>query len=373
MVTTNLSELDRLVTEGHYADAVEGYRQAVADQPALWHAWMNLAICELKIGNESAALDAGRKAAALAPDSAETRYCYAFVLGTLGRFEDALSELDATLWLQPNHGPARAALLYSLEKTATDQLKEGHGEVAAQRFDRLLKLQPANPRAFAGLLEANAVEGRAMKVVALLKDASPELKNDPKVTEIVDRLKRDPQYQNHLRVANSAGRPIQSTVNPAAPDTSIKFVACPGCSRPIADYAAICPHCNHHVRPIGTFSDRVGGNVFIWQEIGLTIASVIWSAFAGLGIYFALQQEHEMLRQFLTVASLLQLGVGLGMLLRIEWVMFVGKIICYLGLLRGSYGFMVNLFMGGYLAAIFSLLELGLNGLLVYLINYNSD
>ena len=136
--------------------------------------------------------------------------------------------------------------------------------------------------------------------------------------------------------------------------------------------AFICPHCNFRIKEAGTFAGRDTGPAYCWQDVALTIMSIILILLVVIDIFRAFQLP-ELARPFVLTfdAGLMYLYVGC--LLRWELPMTIAKYLLYLPLLYSGFFCMMSFMVGAWGAAIVLLLATSAVGFMVYLINWASD
>lgn len=370
--TTPQEEAESAFKSGDFVQAAEAYRKVVAGDPGSASGWRGLGISLIQTGATEEAIEACQKAAALQPGSADCRYAYGYALGAQKRFREAITELDAALNLQPNHGPARQVLIFALSQLG-QSLVDQDPRQAETYLERAVKLDHRNPNVLAPYLEHLRKTGQKGKAAQAIGHLDDGLKADPNLKPILDKMHEDPAFHNVLQQAAMAKDNVIARAAVHAPaQSSINYVPCPNCKQQIADYAAICPHCNFQNRAVGTFAGRDTGPNYEWQEVAFTIVSIIWLLNAGWSIFDATRLP-GMVRDFFLTIGIANAAVGLGMLFRMDIAMIIAKFLCYVNLLFASYGVVFGLMLGRYGNFAGSLFTLSLAGFLIYLINYNSD
>jgi len=370
--TSPLEEADAAFKGGDFTAAAEKYRVTLAGDPVNASAWRGLGISLIQTGAMEEALEACQKAASLQPGNADCRYAHGYALGALKRYAEAIPELDAALTLQPNHGPARQVLVFALTQHG-QALAESDPRLAESHFERAMKIDHRNPNAIAIYLEhlrKTNQKGKAATAIGHLDDG---LKSDPNIKPILDKMHEDPAFHTVLQqAAISKDNVVAKAAVQAPAQSSINYVPCPNCRQQIADYAAICPHCNFQNRAVGSFQGRDTGPRYEWQEVAYTIVSVIWILNAGWNIFAATQMGAPLMDWFLTL-GIANAAIGLGMLFKMDMVMTIAKIFCYVNLMFGSIYLLIGLMEGriGPIAA--NLFTVSIAGFMIYLINYNSD
>jgi tetratricopeptide (TPR) repeat protein len=371
---------DELYKQGDYSGAAEKYRQIVQQAPTNAQALRCLGLSLVMSHQLDEGLEACRKAAALMPADAETRYAYGFALGNAGRFRESIDEFDGALAANPNHIAAKQALSYSLIATGKECL-DSDPDMAERMFDRARKVDAKNPEAN-GLLLKYLVDtlqkGKAMKLYAALSD---DLRKHAAIQPTIKRMEADSEFQMHMRHAAAAqrGTPAQARSNNqpavAAQNQAAQQVPCPACKLPIMSFATVCPHCSHQLRAYGSFANHDRGPAYVWQEIALTVIASLWILMSLFQAAVILQHREELmgLAGFLLALALGRIGIGIGLILRIDWIGFIAKILCYLTILGSGLGFMAGLMLGDWAGVTVNGFVLSLAGFLIYLINYNMD
>lgn len=362
---------DQLYAQGNYDGAASAYRDAVAKNPANATAWKSLGLSYIALKQFDEAIEAGRKAAELQPGNAETRYGYGYALGASGRYADAIRELDASLHLQPNNGAAKQALVYSLVQVGLSSFNDDPYD-AEKAFDRAHKLDQKNPHVIAHLLDLYLFMGQKGKAVQLIKTLSEDQKKDATIKVSLEKMEQNADFKAALGQAamqqQVSAQPAQAA-KPAAP--AIQQVPCPNCRQMIMDYAAICPHCNFQIRQYGTFAGIKNSTPSTtWQEVAYTICAILWCLESVFGIVVGLMSPSEGMKAYMVTKGVANLGVGIGLVFRTEWVMFIGKILCYINILGSGIGTMIGFMGGAPIIGAINLAFLCLFCFMVYLINY---
>lgn len=363
-----------LYSSGEYEPAAQAFRDVIAHDPTNGLAWKGLGLCLIQLGDKTGAVEACQKAAQLQIGNAECRYAYGYALGAEGRYGEAIQELDASLVLQPNHLPAKQALIYAIVQHG-EKLQDEDPRLAENYLDRALKLDGRNPNVVAPYLNHLLKTGQKGKAAGALYHIDEEVKKDPKVAAVIEKMHADTAFHaviHQAEMSKPAHAVVKAPAAVAAP-AAIQTIPCPNCRQPIADYAAICPHCDFRLRATGTFAGRDTGPAYEWQEIALTIISVLWIANAGYMVYAAMQMEFAMIRDIFLTVAIVNAALGIGMLFRVEWIMTIAKIFAYLNLLQAGWGIMLHGGLGHWGDAAAAFFQLTMAGFLIYLIGYTSD
>lgn len=375
-VSGNLSQFEQanaMFAAQDFAGAAAAYQLIVDHDPSNASAWKGLGLSYIQLKDFAKAVEPCRRAAILQTGSAECRYAHGYALGGVSRYDEAIPELDATLALQPNHIAAKQTLIYALSQHGQLML-DANPMVGESLLERAYKLDHANPSALAPLLEWFRKTNQRGKSAKLLQSLPPELKAHPQIAPIIEAMHADPAFHNVLHQADAVAQTTKSAAvaTPPAKQSSITMVPCPQCKMPIADYAAICPHCNFQNRAVGRFAAIDSGPDVIWQDVAYNIVCVLWLANAAYEIVAAIQTPEVMRDWFLTL-GILNAGMGLGLIFKVEWVMFVAKILLWLNVALGGLGIVMGMTLGHWGSVAISVVQLALTCFFIYLINYHAD
>ena len=371
-VSVNLKQrADELFAQNNYSEAIELYRQVLVGDPSAHGAQRSLALSLAASKQFDSAIEACQKAIMHQPADGDVRYALGYAFAGSGRYEEAIKELDGVLYLLPNHVQAKQMLIYSLLQRGKRDL-ESDPLAAEKDLDRARKLDPKNVEATATLLGAMIAAKQVGKAITLFTQLDEATKAHALIAPLISTMEADAAFQNGMKQVQ-VRQQAAPVAQPQKATQTLDHVPCPNCKMQIMSYAAICPHCNFKIRDFGTFAGRDTGPDVIWQEVAYTIVSLIWTLFAGWQLFQALLIKEQELRTFVAVIQAANLGVGLGLVFRQEWIMFIAKILCYINLLYGAYMTMVGFGLGQPVIGALALLQLGVAGFMVYLINYIGD
>lgn len=355
-----------------YREAAEEFEAIVALDRANGAAWKGLGMSLIQLREFERAIEACREAANIQAGSPECHYAYGFALGAVERYEESIRELDATLALQPNHLAAKQALVYSLTKQGQRTL-ESNPAYGESMLERAHKLDHANPAALSPLLEWYRATNQRGKAAKLLGSLGADLKAHPQIAPILEAMHADPAFHNVLHQAEAAAQSTGiATAQPPAKGSSITMLPCPNCKLPIADYAAICPHCSFQNRAVGRFATVDSGPDVIWQDVAYNIVCVLWLVSSAYDIWASLSMS-EVVRDWFLTLGIANAGMGLGLIFKVEWVMFVAKIMLWLKLAGGGLSIIWALGLAHYGDFALAVGQFGLTCFFIYLINYHSD
>lgn len=362
---------DQLYNQRQYAEAAEAYAQILSTSPTSAHALKGRGLSLLMLGNTSEGVASCSQASSVSPTDPEMRYAYGYALGTAGQYEAAIPELDATLNLQPNHNAARQALVYCLIQCSR-QTADTEPDRAVAFMDRAHKLDRNNPDTIAAAFTLYFHINQPRKVLKVVETLSGDERSHPTVRPFVERLLQDPAMAMSLRSSDSVAAPAPK---PAQPAQTMQQVPCPKCALPIMSFAAICPHCGHQNRPVGSFQGRNTGPDHTWQEIAFVIMAILYTVMGIVELLPVILARNSLhgFEGYYGFVGLVDFCVGLGLLFRQEWIGFIAKIMCYKSMLFGTIFMLVTFFGAHYLQALGWLVQASVAGFMVYLINYEMD
>ncbi len=130
--------------QGRFEDAARGYESVLAEEPAHVDALVHLGALRLGQGFPAEAEALLRRAAVVAPDSAEAHGNLAAALQAMGRHEDAVAHYQQALALRPDMVDARFGLAACL------QALKRHADAIAC-YEAILAAEPAHAEANFGL------------------------------------------------------------------------------------------------------------------------------------------------------------------------------------------------------------------------------
>jgi Tfp pilus assembly protein PilF len=367
-----IAQADIALANGNLPVAAEQLTRAVEASPSHGLAWKKLAMAQVGLQNYVEGEKSARTASALLPTDADVYYALGYSLVQLQQPEAAIAELDKALNLNVHHEGARQVLNAALIQ-AGHSLREDDPHRAENYLQRAHKLYPEAPGGILALLEFFQLHHAKGKVTSLVKELSPQLMEEPTIKAKLENLARDSEFANAIRMATvslQAAAP-QTAARPA--QSGVQYKPCPNCKQMIADFAAICPHCNFQNRATGTFAGRDAGPAYAWQDIALTIVMVLNLALSGFMIFVGLQAKIEMVKALICTIWGAQFMLSLAVLFRNDFAMTILKYLCYLAALQTSFGTMVNFMMGDVLGGFISLFSLAFTCFIIYLLNWAGD
>lgn len=367
-----LVQADLALANGNLPVAVEHLTKVVEASPSHGLAWKKLTMAQVGAQNYVEGEKSARSAAALLPTDADVYYALGYSLLQLQQPEAAISELDKALSLNVHHEGARQVLNAALIQ-AGQSLREDDPARAENYLQRAHKLYPEAPGGIVALLDFFQLHHAKGKVTSLVKELSPKMMEDPAVKDKLDSLSRDSEFANAIRMATVAQQAAAPQVVARPAQSGIQYKPCPNCKQMIADFAAICPHCNFQNRATGTFAGRDTGPDYAWQDIALTVMMIIYMGLSAYNFYNGMQQKLEMIKATQCTLAGAQFLLSVAVLFRNDFAMNILKYLSYISALFGAFGVMVGFMMGGFLQGMIQLVSLSVTCFVIYLLNWASD
>jgi Tfp pilus assembly protein PilF len=148
-----LTQADRFVESGAYAEAAEAYEASLKLKPRQIRALNNLGATYWKLGRYQEAEQQFRNAIRVQPKDADAHGKLGGLLRARGELAAAENSLRRALKLQPHQLEARVALGWAL-------IDLGRLAEATRQFDKALKLSPRHAGSLLGLARVARDEGR---------------------------------------------------------------------------------------------------------------------------------------------------------------------------------------------------------------------
>lgn len=358
--------------EQNFTQAIAELERAThenAEQPEVWRT-MGYAYYGLRKYDD--AVNCMQRAIAINNGDAESHYGLGISFAMLGDESKAIASYDRALELDPINVNAKNGLTGALLNRGQKHLAAYENAEAEADLSRAVKLNHSYAAPAVLLAQHYSSSGQTAKAKTL----------------VAESLVHNPQSQELIALAQELG--LQAKPTPAAQQTQARqavvqaqMATCPSCKRQVAEWAAVCPHCNTQIKAVhGRFMDPNTIPNSVWQDwayyvcaslicvhgLYYTVASVLFGQAlerkaAGLGG----------LASFAVYIGVIELLLGIGLLFKNELVMTITKYLLYVSLFFGVIGFVMTLALGAFGAAAIQLLELGLNGLMCYLLIYHGD
>jgi tetratricopeptide (TPR) repeat protein len=150
--------------QGMFEDAARGYQSVLAAEPAHLDALVHLGVLRLGQGLPREAEALLRRAATVAPDSAEAHGNLAAAVQAIGRHEDAVTHYQHALALKSGMVDAQFGLAACLQAL-------GRHDAAIACYEAILAAEPAHPEANFGLATLFANLDRADEAIARYRAA----------------------------------------------------------------------------------------------------------------------------------------------------------------------------------------------------------
>jgi tetratricopeptide (TPR) repeat protein len=369
-----LQQADQLLRSQRPSEAIQLLAPVVAAQPGHGAANRMLAFAYLSQGDFASALEPAQRAAALLPQDADAQYAAGFALFKAERGLEAIERLEAARAIQPQHDPAKTTLIETLLEEGKRQIDIDHRR-AEDLLERAQKMDRRNPRPIVALLDLWQETQQRQKAIGFLEKLDTLQLRDPIVEAKVEALKQDPNYTALMKMHASSIQSSSKVAAPVAPTGPI-MVTCPQCKQKVLETAPTCPYCRAVLRPIVQQRGKLDPFKLSWQERAYTVMCWIYILLnaivliAGVVAYSQSQASGT-----IDVASgVVGVAVGIGLLVRNEWVMYIAKIILWLSVGLSALMLLLTLMtfrgLDSFVALLLILFRGSLNGFMLYLIDY---
>lgn len=358
----------QLYGQGNYAEAAMIYRKLAEEHPMQAASWRSLGLALALNGEIELGIEACKKAILLDTNDGEAHFALGYCYGANHCYDEAISELDAALLIQPMHAAARQSLVFSLvararELVSTDLVG------AEQRFNRARKLDSKNPELLANLLKFYVDTRQKGKALKLIEEAEPSLRQSDSVSSVMSDLAQNPDYAIALKSTLRSAKKFDS--RPQSAPSSLQQKPCPRCGQLMPEYSTTCPHCQSGTVPAGVLPIQRPKPPVIWQEVGMSVFTLIWAAMAGTEILLFLKAQGGPFVGYLVVLDAVRIGVSLFILFRSEWISSAAKIVCYISLLVSAALSVMQVGISHWGAAGFEFGQVVVTGFVLYLVNFN--
>ncbi|HTQ09746.1 MAG TPA: tetratricopeptide repeat protein, partial [Fimbriimonadaceae bacterium] len=300
------------------------------------------------------------------------------------RVDAAIACWDETLRLNPNHADAKRSLVGGLVFRAQENLNQKDYDRAETDLERAIKIDRTAVQPVVILTNHFIDQNMTQRAQRTVKEAIAYLPNDGQVQALA--LKLNVQADKDVLLAAhdvQAKQQVQKS----------QEVPCPFCKRPVMEWAAICPHCNQQIKAMPSlFATRQAETKgYQWQDVMYYVVTVIWVLFgvvplviAAVAIFAVGQQVDAVgssmggapnfagLAMIPLVFAGLRLLLGIGLLFQNDWCQTIARWVCVLFILKNLLWIMVDYYGRMYFNLTMDILSIGLDGFLLYLLNYTN-
>ncbi len=240
---------------------------------------------------------------------------------------------------------------------------------AEQRFNRARKLDSKNPELLANLLTFYVDTRQKGKALKLIEEAEPSIRLSGAVSSVIEDLAQNPDYAIALKSTLRSAKKVDS--RPQSAPSSLQQKPCPRCGQLMPEYSTTCPHCQSTTVSMGVLPVQRPKPPVIWQEIGMSVFTLIWAAMAGIEILLFLKAQGGPFVGYLVVLDAVRIGVSLFVLFRSEWISSAAKIVCYISLLVSAALSVMQVGISHWGVAGFEFGQVVVTGFVLYLVNFN--
>lgn len=155
------------------------------------------------------------------------------------------------------------------------------------------------------------------------------------------------------------------------------MVKCPGCGAILPDGAVTCQFCGKTVggpppirlgRPASSRTPAVSPGAPRWAGTAYNLIAVYWILSGAYSVLTALLLADKGAGVVAAAFGLFPVAVGLGLILRIEFVRGIVNVLCGLQILFGIVGVLGSFFAGHPLGVLMSFFQIATAGFMIYLI-----
>ncbi len=175
MSSNPLDQAKAHFADRQFADALLLFESAIKAQPTA-EAYRGIGFCHLSINQPVAARNAFERGLDTCGPDPELSFGLAMAYEALGERLKAISALEDTIALDPDHVAARSCAEKAMADCTGQYLNEGNVNWAEEMIQRRLRLDPKQPDALAAKIELDMQLGRhaeAKRSFRVLRQCSP--------------------------------------------------------------------------------------------------------------------------------------------------------------------------------------------------------
>ncbi|MFI5385840.1 MAG: tetratricopeptide repeat protein [Fimbriimonadales bacterium] len=362
-----------------YAGAEAQLAEAVKVQPGWAEGWSYLGYSQYMQQKYTEAAASLEKAVLMDQENFEARFGLGLVWAAMKRVDAAIACWNETLRLKPGHADAKRSLVGALIYRAQTYLADKDYDHAEADLERAVKIDHQAPQPVVILANHFIDQNMTVRAQKTIKEALVHIPNDAQIQGLAAKLnvKADKDIQ-----VQAQGVQVKQQVQ------KTQEVPCPACKLPVMEWAAICPHCNTQIKAIPSlFATRNAETpAFQWQDVVYYVVAVIWMLWGALPLVLAALVIFAMDKNLqnagapagsvsgLAAVPLVFGGakilLGIGLLFQNDFCMSFAKWLCIAGILWNLLRIMIDLTLKSPFAVVFDVLAIGLDGFMIYLLNY---
>jgi tetratricopeptide (TPR) repeat protein len=361
-----------------YPGAETQLTEAVRMSPAWAEGWSYLGYAQYMQQKYNDAASSLEKAVMMDQENAESRFGLGLVWAAMKRVDAAIACWDETLRIKPGHADAKRSLVGGLLFRAQNYIAEKDYDRAESDMERAIKVDRAQPQAVVALATHFVGQNMTARAEKTVREALPYVGGDGAVQALALQLGVQATKDDHVAAQGvQARQAVQKS----------QEVPCPNCKKPVMEWAAICPHCNMQIKAIPSlFATRQAQTkAYGWQDVMYYITTVLWVLFGAVPLaivalaIFAVGSKAEGAGINNHISGLASIPIffgaarillGVGLLFQNDWCMSIAKRICIVFILKNILWLMLDYFGKDYFSLTMDLLSIGLDGFLLYLLNY---
>ncbi|HVT14076.1 MAG TPA: tetratricopeptide repeat protein [Fimbriimonadaceae bacterium] len=352
-----------------YAGAETQLSEAVKIRPDWAEGWSYLGFSLYMQQKLTEAAPCLEKAVMMDQENPEARFGLGLVWAAMKRVDAAIACWNETLRLNPNHADAKRSLVGALIYRAQTYFADKDYDRGEGDLDRAIKIDRTAPQPVVILTNHFIEQNMTARAQKTVKDAIAYMPNDGNVQALAIKLNVQADKDTQVLAQDQQARQqVQRS----------QEVPCPACKRPVMEWAAICPHCNTQIKALPSqFAGRMDAlPKVVWQDIAYYVVAALLTlqAVIPLVITMATKGPDQLFTGFAGVANVVNLVtalLGIGLLFKVDLIMYITKILCYINGFFLILGTFLAFFAGFYVAATIEFGQLSIVGFMIYLLNYH--
>lgn len=351
-----------------YVGAEAQLSDAVKVRPDWAEGWSYLGFSQYMQQKFTEAAASLEKAVMMNQEDPEARFGLGLVWAAMKRVDAAIACWNETLRINPAHADAKKSLVGALIYRAQTYFADKDYDRGESDLERAIKIDRTVPQPVIVLANHFIEQNMTARAQKTVKDALAYIPNHGDLQALAIKLNVSADKDMQVIAKDQQARQqVQKS----------QEVPCPACKQPIMEWAAICPHCNTQIKALPSqFAGRMDAMPkVIWQDVAYYICAALLTGQAAIPLIIALAEKGPT-GAFTGLAGigngidLIIALLGIGCLFKMDTVMYITKILCYIDGFFLILGLFLTFFAGFYGAAALVFGQLTIVGFMIYLLNY---
>lgn len=351
-----------------YVGAEAQLADAVKVRPDWAEGWSYLGFSQYMQQKFTEAAASLEKAVMMKQEDPEARFGLGLVWAAMKRVDAAIACWNETLRINPAHADAKKSLVGALVYRAQTYFADKDYDRGENDLERAIKIDRTVPQPVIVLANHFIEQNMTARAQKTVKDALAYIPNHGDILALAHKLNvsadKDAQSVAHDQQARQQVQKSQE-------------VPCPACKRPIMEWAAICPHCNTQIKALPSqFAGRMDAMPkVIWQDVAYYIVAALLTGQAAIPLIISMAEKGASgaftgLAGIGNAINVIIALLGVGCLFKMDTVMYITKILCYIDGFFLILALFMTFFAGFYGAAALVFGQLSIVGFMIYLLNY---